>query len=79
MDKITGQVVSKKEINGQVTTKGNISGTLGMPMGVVDYNLLTNKPSIEEVPLIGDKSLTDFGERGITNLEIQEIINHVFN
>lgn len=70
MDKLTGQVIKKKEINGLV----------GMPSGgVSDYNLLANKPSIDDVPLIGDKTLAEFGERGITNLEIQDIIDSVFN
>lgn len=70
MDKLTGQIIKKKEIN----------GVLGMPSsGATDYNLLFNKPSIDDVPLIGNKTLTEFGEREITNLEIQDIIDSVFN
>ena len=79
MDKLTGQVVRKKELNGSITPKKSVSGALGMPMETVDYNLLINKPSIEDIPLIGNKTLAEFGERDITNLEIQDIINHVFN
>lgn len=80
MDKLYGSVIQKKEINGSVTQKGELNGVLGMPSrGASDYNLLNNKPSIEDVTLIGNKTLADFGDRDISNLEIQSIINSVFN
>ena len=79
MDKLTGQIIKKKDINGSIIQKKNVSGTIGFSGSARDYNLLVNKPTIEDVPLIGDRSLAEFGEREITNLEIQEIIDSVFN
>lgn len=38
-----------------------------------DYNSLSNKPSIDDVTLIGDNSLSDFGLNGISNSEISQI------
>jgi hypothetical protein len=61
--------------------KGSVTGHISIPSGSSsqDYNLLRNKPSIDSVTLVGEQSLSDFGDRAITNLEIQEIINRVFN
>ncbi len=77
---VAGSVISKQEVTGNVVGKQTVTGKLGMPtMGVTDYNMLTNKPSIENVTLVGDKSIPEFGDRTITNLEIQSIINNVFS
>lgn len=79
MDKVTGKVVTKQNINGKVDTKKSVTGTLGMIRGASDYNLLANKPSIEDVTLVGNKTLADFGDVSISNMEIQTIIDSVFN
>ena len=80
MDRVNGKVVTKQNVNGKVNTKQSISGRVDMPSGGArDYNLLSNKPSIEDVTLVGNKSMSDFGDRHISNLEIQEIIDSVFN
>lgn len=42
---------------------------------IKDYEQLANKPSINGVTLIGDKSLGDLGASPLTNIEILEIIN----
>lgn len=43
--------------------------------GTNDYNDLVNKPSIEGVELIGDKSLEELGVEALTPQEIDAIIN----
>lgn len=48
----------------------NASGT-----GTNDYEKLTNKPSINEVVLSGDKTFEDLGLTPLTNIEIMQIIN----
>lgn len=40
-----------------------------------DYEGLKNKPSIEGVELIKDKSFKDLGAVSLTNLEIEELLN----
>ena len=80
MDRVNGKVVTKQNVNGKVNTKQSISGRVDMPSGGVrDYNLMSNKPSIEEITLVGNKSMSDFGDRELSNLEIQDIIDSVFN
>lgn len=46
--------------------------------GTGDYNDLINKPSINSVELVGDKTFEDLGDSPLTNVEIQEIFNRVF-
>lgn len=47
--------------------------------GGEDYNPLQNKPKVNGVVLIGDKSFEDLGVETMSNLEIQAIFNKVFN
>lgn len=44
-----------------------------------DYNDLENKPSINEVELVGNKTFEDLGDSPLKNLDIQAIFNRVFN
>lgn len=44
-----------------------------------DYEKLTNKPSINEVELVGNKTFEDLGDSPLKNLDIQAIFNRVFN
>lgn len=46
---------------------------------VKDYEALENLPSINGETLMGDKTFEDLGDSPLTNLEIQEMFNHVFN
>ena len=43
--------------------------------GTNDYNDLANKPSIEGVELVGDKTLEELGVEALTPQEIDAIIN----
>lgn len=64
-----------------LNTASNPSISLSMGrggQGTSNYEALTNKPSIEGVVLIGDKSLTDFGEKPLSNIEIKTIFDRVF-
>lgn len=45
------------------------------PPADADYENLKNKPSINEVELIGDKSFNELGLSPLSNLEIINIIN----
>lgn len=43
--------------------------------GTRDYNDIVNKPSIENVELVGNKNLEDFGAEPMTTAEVLEIFN----
>lgn len=44
-----------------------------------DYERLDNKPSINGVELIGDRTFEDLGEETITNAELLALINQQYD
>jgi len=42
-----------------------------------DYAILTNKPQINDIALVGNKSFEDLGAETLTNIEIDNIINSI--
>ena len=62
---------------GQITTKPKLIGKLSYTSYELnkDYNRLANQPSIEGVKLINDKTFEDLGAVGLTNMEIENLIN----
>ena len=62
------------EDTGQLTMKVQRGGG-----GTNNYNALVNKPSINGVQLIGEKSIEDLGVDTMTNTEILDVFNRAFN
>lgn len=57
-------------------TAGQVDTQIYTPgAGSNDYNDLVNKPSIEGVELIGDKTLEELDIMPLTNAEIDEFMN----
>lgn len=79
---LDGKLEFGDEMSGGVSFEGELRG--GMDMGGIsvvcntDYEELDNKPSIEGVELIGDRLLTEFGEKPLSNIEIKTIFDRVF-
>lgn len=46
-----------------------------MNIGTKNYKELYNKPSIEGVTLVDNKTFEDLGATSLTNLEIEKLIN----
>ena len=68
---ITGELTSQKSLSGELSSTNKISGGLSPGSTVVrSYNKLTDKPSIENVTLEGDKT---FRQLGLDTLSVQEI------
>lgn len=42
--------------------------------GSSDYNSLVNQPKINEVKLIGNRSLEELGLNSISNIELEELL-----
>lgn len=61
--------VSRSSINAkaEVVNKTTVSTTS-------DYNALTNKPQIENVELVGDKSFSDLGLANISNKRLEQLL-----
>ena len=87
----TTVVVSSNGYSATVTnTVTDVAIKTGIVQGVRDYNYLYNKPSIEDVELIGDKSFPELGifidpekeypssdEYAMTTVEITELWNAI--
>lgn len=60
---LTGSIIKKKNLSGSITTDKVVSGALGTAgvKYVDDYERLINRPQINEIELIGNKSLEDLG------------------
>lgn len=71
---IDGDLSPLSSISGDITRSPNIDGTItwGNGLGTKDYNKLINKPQIESVELIGDKT---FEELGLSVLSASDILN----
>lgn len=49
----------------------DVGGGVAVP---TDYNLLYNKPQIEGVELVGDKSFEELNLQRLTNTELEEML-----
>lgn len=62
--------------NGFKGTEQEYLASLKGEPGSTDYKVMVNKPSIEGVTLVNDKSFKDLGAYGLTNIEIERLINN---
>lgn len=72
---LRGRLSSNGSLAGQLATTGAMRGTLQPGSGTNDYERLINKPSINEVELIRDKSFSDLGLNALTNMELEALFN----
>ena len=70
----TKRIEAKLDVNKPINAK--IEKSL---VGATSYPLLSDKPQINDTTLIGNKSFEDLGVKTMTNLEIKEIFDRVFN
>lgn len=68
------------EVEVEVSSDGPIETETDLVIndGVKDYNDLLNKPRIESVELVGDKSFDDLNLNKISNSEIEELLSLSF-
>lgn len=71
---IDGDITPISNIDGDINSLSNIDGniTYGNGQGTKDYNKLINKPQIEEVELIGNKT---FEELGLYSMDATDILS----
>lgn len=66
-------------LSGSLSGGGAVNGGLNVPKVITvidkDYNSLINKPKINGVELIGDKSFPDLGLESLSNIEIENLLN----
>ena len=78
MDKIrlSGTLSRGMPLSGNISASPPLSGELQKSTTVVekDYEKLRNKPSINGVELIANKSFEELGDHVLTNFEILELM-----
>lgn len=72
---LTGQI-SVETLSGSLNAEQPMSGTLKIAKSTPerDYEKLHNKPKINGVELIQDKSFEELGSHAMTNFEILELM-----
>lgn len=70
--------ISAATMSGSLNANTGMSGDLKMAERVYenDYEKLKNKPSINGVELVQDKSFEDLGDHVLTNFEILELMKN---
>ena len=70
--------ISAVSMSGSLNADTGMSGDLNMAERVYenDYEKLKNKPSINGVELVQDKSFEDLGDHVLTNFEILELMKN---
>ncbi len=65
-----------EEMSGTLSSSDSLDGNLGdrQIMTINDYEKLDNIPSIEGVPLIGDKTFTQLHMSRLTNTDIEALL-----
>lgn len=68
-----------KELRATIRDSDSLSGVLDSAKVVYEknYENLKNKPSINDIELIGNKSFEDLGDIPLSNIEILNMYNHV--
>lgn len=70
-DKLTGFLTPIASLNGEITVPEKIVEK--------DYEKLQNKPAINGVELSGSKTIEDLGEETLTNAEITQAVDKMFD
>lgn len=82
-DKIVldGDISLKTNIDGETTLDSSIDGQVGVfqDLGIKNYAELANKPRINGVELVGNRTFEDLGEETITNTEIMDIVRQQYS
>ena len=68
--------ISVATMSGSLNADTGMSGSLNMAERVYDYEKLHNKPSINGVELVQDKSFEELGDHVLTNFEILELMKN---
>ena len=76
LESITGSISSEHTVSGSLSKTETISGSITSAPGILekDYNKLINKPQIESVELIGNKTMKQLGVDTLSVQEVEKIL-----
>ena len=78
--KLNAKLTESPTLSANLQNTANLGAKFGNTQIVStdDYEKLYNKPSINEVELVGNKSFEELGDHLLTNIEIKQIFDRVF-
>lgn len=71
--RLSGRLSPIGRVSGSISPVGRVSGSIS-PARERDYNALQNKPSIEGVELVGNKTFPQLGLDTATQAEVEAIL-----
>ena len=76
MTNVKGVARTKVQLTGSITMPRTITATIGSSNigGTSNYEDLANKPSIESVELVGNKTFVDLGLESIESSDIDNLL-----
>ena len=76
LESVSGSISSDNNISGNLSKTENVSGSVSSAPGKVekDYNELINKPQIESVELVGNKTMKQLGVDTLSVQDIEKIL-----
>jgi len=75
---LKGTISSSSSLNGSISSNASLNGNLeGNQAGITSYDKLDDKPQINNVTLVNNKSFCDLGAKSLTNMEIESLINSI--
>ena len=73
------EIGSKPKVNLTMNQKSQINIDIDKTKGVVPpYDVLPNKPQINDVTVVGNKTFEEYGLFSLSNQEILETFNKIF-
>lgn len=73
--------MNEGEIRGTISPQGQVNGSIGgggvsgvLNTSSKDYNMMTNKPSINDHTLQGNSDFEDIGLHFMTNVELKNLL-----
>lgn len=74
MNELILTVESESELGLGIEAESELSLGVERSVGITNYDALTNKPLIEDVPLVGNKTFKQLGLEAMTPQEIDQMI-----
>ena len=75
---LSAEISSGASVSASISSGAGISGELSKAESIIEknYEKLTNKPKINSIELVGDRSFEELGDHTLTNFEILELMKN---
>lgn len=77
---VRAELSAEEKIKAKLSTTNQLKAELYMPevINSNDYEKLVNKPKINDVEVVGNKTIEQYGVKTMSNIEIKEMFDRIF-